>query len=388
MSKNKKIAVCIFAIAFSFGLNITGISPILGVLNEKYAGYGTSMVQLLQTLPYLSLMAGSLLVGELTTRFTRKKIAMAGLLIIGLCGVFPLFSESFAVLFAARLLIGFGFGILGPMTSAIITDFFPPEQRAGYLGLHIVGMGIGTMVSNLAGGALASLQYRYFFLVYAVAFVSLAVIRLILIETPVTAHRKASDLKLNGMVYVISFASLVHTLFINAYSTNIGIYVQENITTNTTVTGLVTAVNAAFALLVGMFFAKIAGLLKNFTMPFSLFAAAAGYGILLVLPGMAGVYVTSALCGVSQSCFMAIASYLITISVEPEAVAKASGIFSVIGGIGGLAAPLILGNTSAALLGENTANHQFIIAFAGMLIFGIIVTFITSRTPENNSTGQ
>lgn len=51
MSKSKKTALSVFFIAFAFGLNITGISPILGILNEKYKQYGTSTVQLLQTLP-------------------------------------------------------------------------------------------------------------------------------------------------------------------------------------------------------------------------------------------------------------------------------------------------------------------------------------------------
>ena len=50
--KNIKIALSVFLTAFAFGLNITGISPVLGVLNTKYHAYGTSMVQMLQTLPY------------------------------------------------------------------------------------------------------------------------------------------------------------------------------------------------------------------------------------------------------------------------------------------------------------------------------------------------
>lgn len=379
--KNKKtelrIAVSVFIAAFAFGLNITGISPVLGVLNEKYQQYGTSMVQLLQTISYLLLIVGSLMIGWLTTKLSKKKITLLGLFTIGCCGVIPFFVESFGVLLATRLLIGFGFGIMGPMNTAIISEFFPPEERASYMGLHVVGMGIGTMVGNLTGGMLAGFGYRYFYLVYVIAFIAMIGIQGILIETPQAAAEKASDMKLNKMVFVISFASFAHTLFINAYNTNIGIYILQNITDNPSVTGVVTAVNAAFALLVGMFFAKISGFFKTYTLTFSVFAAAAGYGAILLIPGMTGVYIASALCGVSLSCFMAIGSYLISISVEQEAVAKASGMFSIIGGIGGLIAPICLGNM-AKVLGGNTAKNQFTIAFAGMLVFGIVI-FIISR---------
>lgn len=372
MGKERKVAISVFITAFAFGLNITGISPVLGILNEKYQQYGTSMVQLLQTLPYLLLIVGSLMIGWLTTKFSKKKIIVFGLLLIGICGIFPFFIDSFAVLLVARLLIGLGFGIVGPMNTAVISDFFAPDQRASYMGLHVVGMGVGTMVGNLLGGAFANAGYRYFYLVYLIAFIGMIGVNYFLVETPPIKAEKASELKMNKMVYIISFTSFVHTLFINAYSTNIGIYILDNITDNPSAAGIVTAVNAAFALLVGMFFGKISKGLKKYTLPFSIFAAAIGYGVILVVPGMVGVYLASALCGMSLSCFMAMASYLISISVDQKAVAKASGMFSIIGGIGGLIAPIVLGNTATWILGKNTAGNQLMVSFAGMFIFSII----------------
>lgn len=379
MSRTKKTAVSVFLIAFAFGLNITGISPILGVLNEKYQEYGTSTVQLLQTLPYLFLMVGSLSVGWWTTKASKKKIVLLGLLIIGFCGILPFFSESFVLLLVSRLIIGFGFGIVSPLNTAIIAEMFEEKDRAGYMGLHVVGMGVGTMAGNLIGGMLSGFGYRYFYLVYLVAFLSWFFVQFLLLETPPAQTGKSGTGKLNSIVYVLSAASFFHTLFINAYSTNVGIYILQNITKDTTVTGLATAVNAVFALLVGASFAWISGLLKTYTVPISVLSAAAGYGVMLLIPGMAGVYMGSALCGISLSCFMAGCSTLISISVQPEAVAKASGVFSVIGGIGGLIAPVFMGNTAAAILGENSPASQFTIACAGMLVLGIILLVSTLK---------
>lgn len=381
MSKGKKAAVSIFLIAFAFGLNITGISPILGVLNEKYKQYGTSTIQLLQTLPYLLLMFGSLIVGWWTTKASKKRIALLGLLIIGFCGILPFFSDSFILLFLSRLLIGFGYGIVSPLNTAIITELFEEQERAGYMGLHVVGMGVGTMIGNLLGGMLSGFGYRFFYLVYLIAFVSWFFVQFLLMETPPVKAEKAGSMKLNGTVYAISFVSFAHTLFINAYNTNIGIYILQNITEDTTATGVVTAVNAAFALLIGATFAKVSGLLKKYTVAASIFSAAAGYAVILLIPGMAGAYIASAFCGLSLSAFMAGCSMLISTSVEPEAVAKASGVFSVIGGIGGLIAPIFMGKTAEIVLGGNLAVNQFRIALFGMLLLGIVmlVTAIRKR---------
>ncbi len=383
MLKNKKVAVSIFLTALAFGLNIVGISPILAVINTKYQEYGTGVIQLLQTIPYLLLMLGSLLVGWLTTKISKKKIVLIGLLIIGVCGVLPFFSESFIVLVISRVLIGFGFGITGPMNTAVAAELIPEDDRAAYMGLHVVGMGIGTMLGSMLGGALAAISYRNYYLIYLFPFIAMVGVQLLLSETPTAKAEKASGVKLNRMVYIISFASFLHTLFINAYSTNIGIYIADSISDNTSLAGMVTAVNAAFALLTGLFFSKISAKLKSFTLPFSIICAAVGYGLVLTVKGMAGVLIVSALCGVSLSCFMAIGSYLISISVEQDAVAKASGIFSVIGGIGGLIAPIFMGNAAKFCLGANTASNQFVVAFVGMLIFAVIASFIFLKKKQN-----
>lgn len=99
----KKVAVSIFFTAFAFGLNIVGISPVLGIINEKYQQYGTSAIQLLQTIQYMLIMVGSLMIGWLTTKISKKKIVLAGLAIIGICGLMPFFSDNFWVLVVSKI---------------------------------------------------------------------------------------------------------------------------------------------------------------------------------------------------------------------------------------------------------------------------------------------
>lgn len=382
-ARKMKTTAAVFFIALTFGLNITGITPVLGVLSKQYAKMGTSTVQLMQTLPYALLMAGSLAIGWLTTKFTKKRLVIFGMILIGVCGILPFFSGSFALLFASRLLIGLGFGIVGPLNTAIIADFFDEEHRAGLLGLHVVGMGIGTMFGNMLGGILSQGGYQRFFLVYILAFVSMLVVLFCLAERPVDMAKTKESMRLNREVYLISLTSFVHTLCISVYNTNVAIYVLKYITDNTAVTGIITAVNAAFALLVGAMFGKVAAIFKKYTLGFAILSAAAGYASLLWLPGVAAVYVGSALCGVSLSCFNARGSYLISVSVDNRAVAKASGMFAVIGGIGGLISPLFMGAASTGIWGENTTLGQFELAFFGMLVLGIAVVVYEARIKES-----
>ena len=377
MNTKRRAAVSVVVIAFAFGLNLTGISPILGILTDRYEQYGTGTIQLLQTIPYLLVMAGAPIAGWLTAKIRIKSLVMTGLLVIGVCGVIPCFTESFVVLFATRVLIGLGFGIISPLNTAIIAQNFPPQERALYMGFHVVGMGLGNMVGNLAGGIFAGVTTQMFFLVYGVAFLAMAVVAVMLASAPpasVTAEKSA--MKLNRDVYVISIGSFLHTLFINAYSTNIGIYIFDHVTEDPGVSGTANAINAAAALVVGLLFGQISKRLGKYTLPFSIFIASVGFGGLLLVGGMPGVILASLCCGVSISCFMACGSYLISIFVHPEAVAKASGCFSLIGGIGGMIAPVFMSTAAAVTTGSDSADGQFLVACVGMTLFGVVATFM------------
>ncbi|MBR0086984.1 MAG: MFS transporter [Lachnospiraceae bacterium] len=376
MNRSIKVGISIFAIAMAFGLNITGIVPVLNLVRERYSDQSTSVVQLMQTLPYAFLMVGSLIIGWLTTRMTKKNIALLAAAVIGVCGTLPFLSESFTVLFISRLLIGFGFGLAGPVITAIIAEFIPVENRASYLGINVVGMGIGAMAGNLIGGLLAKSGLRYFYLVYLMAFISLAVILLLLPRGTISERNSRSVRKLNAMVYILAVTAFLHTLFVNAYSSNIGMHIAREITSDTGAAGIVTAVSSVSSLLMGVLFSKITKLLKRATLPFAVFSAAAAYAVILFIPGMPGAVISSFLTGVSISCFNAMGGYLTSILVRQEAVAKASGLFSIFGGIGGLISPIVLGGISSSVLSGNTPRNQFSIALAGMILLGAAISLI------------
>jgi MFS family permease len=381
---NKRTAITVFLIAFSLGLNVMGISPILGVLNQRYEYLSVSAVQLLQTIPYALLIVGSLIICRLTLLFSKKRIVIFGLVIIGVFGILPFFNSSYSVLLTARIIIGLGFGLVSPLNTAIISEFIEVEKRPAYMGLHVVGMGVGALTGNLLGGFIAAVNYKYFYLVYSIAFISIIVVVLSMLETPPVGKSQRAGIKMNKKVYLISLVSFAHTLFITTFNTNIGIYILEKIHGDTAVTGTVIAVNAVFALGTGLSFSFLSRILGKWTLTASVLFGAAGYGVLLLLPNMAGVFIGSALCGISLSCFMARGSFLISTYVKQEAVAKAGGIFAIFGGIGGLLSPVILQAGITSFLKYNITVSQFLLSFLGMAVLCIIIFFTKTGTGEEN----
>lgn len=369
---NISIKISVFSIAFALGLNIAGVSPVLGLLNEAFKDKGANTIQSLQTIPYLLLMVASIFVGWLVTKISKKKVALVGLLLIAFIGSSPLVIDSFSFIMISRILVGFGFGIISPLNTAFISEFFKGKDRAAMMGLHVAGMGIGAMFINIIGGILGKFSYQQYFLVHLISFITFILVLILLPDTGAEVPNKTQKLKLNRKVYELSFTSFFHTLFITAYSTNIGIHIATNLHGDSAITGIVTAINAGFALLVGICFSKVSLLFKQYTLPFSIFMASLGFLSITLLPNsMVGILLASACCGISLSCFMAQASYMISTSVSQVAIALAGGVFALIGGVGGLTSPVILNAISNLILGNQSTNSVFLICMIGMFVLSI-----------------
>lgn len=368
----KNIKISVFSIAFVLGLNLAGVAPILGLLDKAFKEEGSNAVQTLQTAPYFLLMIASIFVGWLVTKISKKKLVLGGFILIAFIGTSPLIVDNFSFMMVSRLLIGFGFGLVSPLNTAIISEFFEGKDRAALMGLHVTGMGVGSIFINIIGGMLGKFGYQRFFLVHLIALVAFIIVITQLPDTGTQVSNTTQKLKLSRMVFELSLTSFFHTLFITAYLTNIGTHILENLNGSSALTGIVAAVQGGFALMVGLNFSRISSLLKQNTLPFSIFIAAVGYLSLIVLPAnIFGIMVGSACLGISLSCFMAQASYMISMSVPQIAITLANGVFAVVGGIGGLLSPIILNSISNNLFGNISTNKVFTICAIGMFFLAI-----------------
>lgn len=391
-TQNKKnIKISVFSIAFALGLNLSGVSPILGLLDNTFKEEGSNAVQTLQTVPYFLLMIASIVVGWLVTKISKKKLVLGGLILIAFIGTSPFIVDNFSFMMISRFLVGFGFGIISPINTAIISEFFQGKDRAALMGLHVTGMGIGAMFINIIGGMIGNLGYQKFFLLHLIAMIAFIIVITQLPETGVQVSKNVTNnkLKLNRMVFDLSITSFFHTLFITAYLTNIGIHIFENLNGSSALTGTVTAFTDLFAFIVGLNFSKVSERLKEKTLPFSIVIAGVGYLSLVILPAnMLGIFFASACLGISLSSFMAQASYMISMSVSPISVTLASGVFGLIGGVGGLLSPIILNSVAKSVFGNVSTNNIFLICCTGMFLLSIssyiLVIFKSKNTVQNN----
>lgn len=95
-------------------------------------------------------------VARLADRYNRRNIIAISLaawsLMTGLCGL----AQNFVQLLLARIGVGIGEAGSSPPSHSMIADLYPPEKRAGAMGIYSLGVVFGAGFGTLIGGFLAA----------------------------------------------------------------------------------------------------------------------------------------------------------------------------------------------------------------------------------------
>jgi len=137
------------AMAQSGGTVLAAVLPL--VKNEF--GYSDSQLGLLTG--YGSAVSFALLalpISHWATRHGSSLVLSLSMLVCGAANLFTAGCSAFWQLISARLLAGVGPSAAWPLGQALVSDFFPPQRRAGALSVYTAGDFLGSTVPLVVGG--------------------------------------------------------------------------------------------------------------------------------------------------------------------------------------------------------------------------------------------
>lgn len=377
MSRYRTIAL----LAISFILTTAyAISPGIPIMMESFPEQSEASIQILTTIPALSVMIVVLTSSFIAERIGSKKTVAIGLVLISIFGPLPSILDNFYLILVSRVIFGIGLGLVNPLAVSLIGHFFSGDKKATMMGLRSAIESVGqALLTLIAGYLLVFSGWRLSFLVYLIA-IPILIIFLMFVpnieDNKNKTQKNSRDSKQRINLNVLFFAFI---LFI-VITTYVGVKVRLSsillhydygtVSDAANILSLLTLIGLA----AGIFFGKIFSILKNHVLPISLAIVGIGEIIVASSPNLMVTTVGCILIGIGYPLIVAFI-FTLTSTIAPKNSAVLATSIMLFGcNTGAFLAPfglqLVKGMTSSSSL-----TLPFYIYGCILLIFSIVTRF-------------
>ncbi len=153
------------------------VSPILGDLDTIFKNVSDLEIQMLSSLPNLMIIPFVLLSGKMTESKGKLSMLIIGLSLFLLSGILYFFANSMNTLIIISCFLGMGAGMIIPLSTGLIADFFVGKYRTKQMGLSSGINNLTLVLATLLTGWLANIEWHLPFAVYLIPVISLILCR-------------------------------------------------------------------------------------------------------------------------------------------------------------------------------------------------------------------
>ncbi len=339
------------------------ISSILVRIAEVFPGYSTTTIQFLATCPSVVIIIMSLAAGKLAERIPKKYLTLfsASMFLVTAFGGF-FFHGSLQILFFWEIVLGIGMGILIPLGTSLIADYFTGEERSSLMGLQSAVISVGGVLLSILGGLLAAIDWYYNYLAFLLIIPGFLLLALGLpLDKPAHAHASGKKIrvtpKIAGLYGLVAFLFM---MFYNVVAFNMSMHLEENRITGSASAGLASAIFMLSGAVAGILFKYLARFFGEKIIALGFLNLGAG-ALIVGASGnfpliLTGVFIA----GFSLSIVMAQIAISIADKEKPEAVTMSIAICMCINNLGGFLAPNLT-KVSKFLLSSDKASGRYIV---------------------------
>lgn len=220
------VLLAIWSISAVVSLPGLAISPILGDLNKVFPHTTDLEIQMLTSLPSLLIIPFVLLSGRLSVSRDKTKLLVAGLSIFFLSGVACFFAQSMWLLILISCVLGIGAGMVIPLSTGLVVDYFTGDYRIRQLGYSSAINNLTLVLATVLTGYLADVNWHLPFLVYTLPVISLGLSFFLRRNRAVAEPAESDQLKhqaidkrklaeLMGFYFLITFLVLAIAFYIS-----------------------------------------------------------------------------------------------------------------------------------------------------------------------------
>ncbi len=345
------------------------IVPLLSSISSAFPLASPTLIKMSLSLPALMGIPFSLLTG-LLARFIPKKILLAGgLMLYSLGGMGTGLTRSIQGFLAMRALLGAGAGVVAPLASDFIADFYEGDQRAKMFGYANSSANITGIFMPLVAASLAVINWRYAFAVYGLGLMVLALtwFSIPLINPTSSAPSEKRPLFiLTPAVLGPAFSMFFLLLLFFSVPSNLSVYIKTENLGTPSIAALLISVSTLTSTIFNLLFARIYARIKDWILPLGFFLCASGFAAITGITGLTALIIGQMLIGTALGLLFPYFPLIITERTPPEDTTGALAVLSSAFSLGVFLSPIFFFG-AASILGINQIRGEFILA---AILFG------------------
>lgn len=280
------------------------MDPALQNLQSIYPGISHEQITSLITIPNLSSIPASIISGLLAGRKVKYRHILAVSFTLIICsGVAPMFLTNFTTVIAARIVLGFGLGLLFPLGNALIIDLFSEDKRAFMFGIGEVVKNLSLISLQMLVGILVGVSIKISWGAYLVLLLSFALLFLFLPEPKVKpADQQMSMMKeiknVPRRLYVFVVFLCICAIMQTVYQVNLSSIIVTEKLGNATTAATVLSTATFVAMISALSFGLIHRFFKDYTITFCVFFLGLGSLLIATSHTLAMLYFSAGVVGI------------------------------------------------------------------------------------------
>ena len=357
------------------------IAPAMGIIRQHFASAPDMLVQLIISLPALFIILTNLLFLPISRVLRTRAIAIIGLVLYVAASTGCFFVDNIHLLLLMRALLGVSVGLIMPLSTGLLSYFYPPEEQARLMGLSAAMNQMGGVVGTLLAGMLASIAWNYAFLVYLFGLIALVMIVCWLPNEKLGSSNKRGKvfeprqlLKFHPSV----IGMLLLTMVFFVFPTNFAIITSRQLQLDTTAITLIMVALDLLAFFVGLVFGHLMHRFRTSIKFFPPIVLIIGYAFYAEASNVAMLLIGSAFIGVGNGIGV---PYLLTIASIKGGKNSATTVMPLLSAslyLGQFISPILILPLAELLFGTHDVTGPYRVAVLISLLF-LLQVWMTRR---------
>ncbi|HEY3425293.1 MAG TPA: MFS transporter [Negativicutes bacterium] len=368
-----KFSILVMAI---LGMGSMAMAPALANISAAFKEASPETIMQMMSLPAIMMVVTTLIFGKMAEFLSRRALFFLGMALFLVGGVVPYFLNDLTTILIMRAVFGASFGILVPLATVLISDWFEGNERDSLLGLQSVFVSVGGMIWSTLGGLLCVADWHNTFLAYLLGIVVVVLFIFFVPEPPkksgAVQGNKAIKEPLGAKVYFVEGVLGAFNILVMVFFTNIAIQIVGENLGNAASAGFALTIFTIGGLLAGLVFGKTILVLKSATMPVGWIIMGIGVAIMAITHDLNLILVGCFISGLGFATAGPACYVLICSNAPPSRIDFSIALSFATTGVGQFVSPVIFGFINSQM-GHVPGRFPILVSSIAFVIIGVLL---------------